>query len=238
MSHAQSEDSVSPAAAPPLAEDLAQACAGLAADPRRAAVIVDVDEVLALFVQGFRAWLEGRGYELRMERFTLFGGLFPAGGDAPVDKAEGRALFQRFFAEGCGELEVTPGAVESLAALSRRAQVVVLTAAPQASRPLRAAWLKAQGLDYPLVVNDGMVKGAAVKAMAQAVRGPAAFVDDLLPNLDSVAQEAPQVARFQLVADPALRPLAPAAPERHTRIDTWPELARAIEAQLFGAAPG
>ena len=219
-----------------MPEDLAQACAGLAADPRRAAVIVDVDEVLALFVQGFRGWLGGCGYELRMERFSLFGGLFPAGGEAPVDKVEGRALLQRFFAEGCGALEVTPDAVDALARLAERAQVVVLTAAPEASRTLRAAWLKAQGLDYPMVVNDGAVKGAAVRAMADAVRGPVAFVDDLLPNLDSVAEHAPQVRRFQLVADPALRPLAPCAPDRHPRIDTWPELARAIAAALFGDA--
>lgn len=237
MSHAQSEDSVSPPAAP-VPADLAQACAGLAADPRRAAVIVDVDEVLALFVQGFRAWLERHGYELRMERFTLFGGLFPAGGEAPVDKVEGRALLERFFAQGCGELEVAPDAVDALARLSRRAQVVVLTAAPECARPLRAAWLKAQGLDYPMVVNDGAVKGEAVRAMADAAGGPVAFVDDLLPNLDSVAERAPGVRRFQLVADPALRPLAPAAPDRHTRIDAWPELADAIEAALFGDAPG
>ena len=237
MSHAQSEDSVSPEPSPPLPEDLAQACAGLAADRRRAAVIEDVDEVLALFLQGCRAGGPARGYELRMPRGTVWGGLAPPGGEAPVDKAEGRKLFHRFFAEGCGELEVTPNAVEALARLSRRAQVVVLTAAPQASRDLRAGWLKTRGLDYPLVVNDGAVKGAAVRALAEAVRGPVAFVDDLLPNLDSVEREAPQVRRFQLVADPALRPLAPAAPDRHVRIDTWPELARAIEAELFGA-PG
>lgn len=233
MSHAQSEDSVSPAF-PSAPEDLAQACAGLAADPRRAAVIVDVDEVLALFVQGFRAWLAPLGYELRMERFSLFGGLFPAGGEAPVDKVEARALLQRFFGEGCGELAVTPDAVEALGRLSHRAQVVVLTAAPLASRALRAGWLKSRGFDYPLVVTDGVAKGAAVRAMADCVRGPAAFVDDLMVNLDSVEQAAPQVRRYQLVADPALRPLAPSAPDRHTRIDTWPELARAIEAELFG----
>ena len=218
-----------------MADDLAAACAGLAADPRRAAVIVDVDEVLALFVQGFRRWLAPHGVELRMERFGLFANMFPAGAEAPLGKAAGQALFARFFEDACGELEIAPGGPDALAGLARRAQVVVLTAAPESARPRRAAWLAAQGLDYPLVFSDGL-KGDAVAALAQAAGGPVAFIDDLLPNLDSVAQAAPQVSRFQLVADPALRPLAPADPERHTRIDSWPELARAIEAELFGAA--
>jgi len=64
--------------------------------------------------------------------------------------------------------------------------------------------------------------------MAAMTRGKAAFVDDLLPNLDSVATSAPAVATFQMVADERLRPLAFTAPERHARIDDWDELAVAI----------
>jgi hypothetical protein len=59
-----------------------------------------------------------------------------------------------------------------------------------------------------------------------------AFVDDLLPNLESVATEAPQVRRFQMVADHRLRPLAPTAPDRHPRMDEWSELGPAIAASL------
>ncbi len=62
--------------------------------------------------------------------------------------------------------------------------------------------------------------------------GRAAFIDDLLPNLDSVAETAPAVATFQMIADHRLRPLAFAAPERHPRIDDWEELARAIAAAI------
>ena len=235
MSHAHPQDSVSPSAlVTGRAEDLATACTGLARDPRRAVVIVDVDEVLALFVQGFARYLEARGHELRMERFALFSNIYPAGAAEPADRAAGQALFASFFAEGCGELEPAPGGSAALAALSRRAQVVILTAAPEPARLHRAAWLKAQALDYPLVFSPGL-KGDHVRVLAEAAGGPAAFVDDLLPNLESVAEAAPQVRRYQLVADPALRPLAPAAPERHSRVDSWPELARVIEADLFPA---
>ncbi len=59
------------------------------------------------------------------------------------------------------------------------------------------------------------------------------FIDDLLPQLESVAASAPGVGRFQMVADERLRPLAPSAPDRHIRIDHWPTLKTAIEARLF-----
>jgi len=58
--------------------------------------------------------------------------------------------------------------------------------------------------------------------------GRSAFVDDLIPNLDSVAEYSPTTATFQHVADLRLRPLAPRS-ERHPRIDDWAELGEAIE---------
>jgi hypothetical protein len=81
------------------------------------------------------------------------------------------------------------------------------------------------------VVGSGP-KGPAVAAIAALTRGRAAFVDDLLPNLDSVAAEAPHVARFQTVADARLRPFAFCAPDRHPRIDDWDELGKAIAAAI------
>jgi hypothetical protein len=36
-----------------------------------------------------------------------------------------------------------------------------------------------------------------------------------------------------MVSDERLRPLAPSAPDRHARIDHWPDLKTAIEARLF-----
>ena len=78
-----------------------------------------------------------------------------------------------------------------------------------------------------MIVNIGP-KGPAVAAIKAMTSGRAAFIDDLLPNLDSVAKEAPAVATFQMVADERLRPLALAAPDRHPRIDDWAELGPAI----------
>ena len=72
----------------------------------------------------------------------------------------------------------------------------------------------------------------AVTRLAQQVTRPVAFVDDLLSNLDSVAEHAPRIARFQSVADPRLRAMAPARLDYHTRIDDWSALSTAIEAHI------
>lgn len=201
--------------------------------PDRPLLIVDVDEVLGLFMHGFGRFVAGRGYELRLERFALFQNLYRAGEREPVDLATGRILFDDFFRFGAEDMEPAPHAVESLTRLARGAHIVVLTNAPGHAREPRGRWLARHGIDFPLVINEGP-KGAAVAALAARTRGPAAFVDDLLPNLDSAAEAAPAVRRFQLVADERLRLLAPAAPERHRRIDHWPTLADELEAVLAG----
>ena len=200
----------------------------VALDPARPLAIIDVDEVLALFVQGFRAWLAPRGVSLRMETFALFGNMHEGG--AVVDKVRSKALLDGFFAEGCGEIEPAPGAIDGLAALSDFAQVVILTNAPEAARAHRVAWMARHGLAYPLILNEGP-KGPAVAVLSSRVQARSMFVDDILSNLDSVAEAAPSVERYQMVADADLRRMAPASP-RHTRIDQWPDLVAAAERAL------
>jgi phosphoglycolate phosphatase-like HAD superfamily hydrolase len=202
---------------------------GLATD--RPLVIVDVDEVLGLFIRGFAAFLEGRGYEFRLDRFALFQNIYRPGAAEHLELAEGRGLYDDFFRTGCGEIEPTPGAVEALTRLSRRAEILILSNAPAEAEPLRRAWLKRHGLAHPLILNVGP-KGPVTAALTAQTAGRTAFVDDLLPNLDSVAEHAAGTATFQHVADERLRPLAPSAPDRHRRIDDWAELATAIEAAV------
>lgn len=217
------------------AQDLREAVAHLRARAPVPVAVIDVDEVLGLFVQGFDRWLRGRGHELRMTSFRLFGNIFAVDADEPADKEDAKRLFDLYFAQGCGKMEPAPGAVDALARVAERAAVVILTNAPEASRVLRGDWLRRHGLPYPLIVNAGP-KGPPVRALAEAAGGPAAFVDDLLPNLDSVAEHAPAVARFQLVADPALRPMAPAS-DTHPRVDDWAALEPLLERALFPSPP-
>lgn len=191
-------------------------------------MIVDVDEVLGLFMKGFGGFLAERGYDFRIDRFALFQNIYPAGGSQHIDLETGRALFDDFFATHCAEIEPAPGAVAALGRLNRRAEILILSNAPPQAERLRGEWLKKHGLVHPLILNSGP-KGPITAGLVAQTPQRTAFVDDLLPNLDSVAEHAPATATFQHVADERLRPLAPAAPERHPRIDDWAELAAAIE---------
>jgi hypothetical protein len=204
---------------------------GLGIDPHRPLLVVDVDEVLGLFMAGFGSFLEGRGLEFRVERFALFQNIYRPGEAQHLEIAEGKRHFDDFFRYGAGDIEPSPGAAKALRALAARASVVILSNAPAQARLSRARWLGRHGLDYPLVLSSGP-KGPLTAAMAARTAGPTAFVDDLLSNLDSVAESAPAAARFQHVADARLRPFAPSAPERHTRIDDWAELHDAITAAI------
>ena len=189
-----------------------------------------------MFMRGFERFLGGHGLEMRIDRFALFQNIFRPGEAEHLDVAAGRALFDKFFEADVEHIDPAPGAAEALKALAGEASVVILTNAPGHSREPRARWLIKHGFDYPLVVNSGL-KGPPVRALTAMTAGRAAFIDDLLPNLESVAADAPAVARFQLVADERLRALAPMAPERHPRIDDWEELGRAIAAAIRSARP-
>ncbi|MGH6911862.1 MAG: hypothetical protein ACREEG_16875, partial [Phenylobacterium sp.] len=174
----------------------------------RPLVIVDVDEVLGLFMQGFGKFLESRGFEFRVDRFALFQNIYRPGASEHLDLAEGRKLFDDFFRTGCGEIEPAPGAVEALAALSRRAEILILSNAPADAERLRGQWLRRHGLPQALILNTGP-KGPITAALVAQTDQRTAFIDDLIPNLDSVADHSPATATFQHVADLRLRPLAP-----------------------------
>lgn len=201
---------------------------GLSAE--RPLVLVDVDEVLGLFMQGFGDFLAGRGLEMRIERFALFQNIYRPGAVEHLDVAEGRALFDAFFAGHCHEIEPAPGAIDALNRLAGAAEILILSNAPADAERLRTQWLRKHGLVHPLVLNTGP-KGPVAAALVEQTPHPTAFVDDLLPNLDSVAEHSPRTATFQHVADLRLRPFAPRS-ERHPRIDDWRELGEAIEAAI------
>ena len=198
----------------------------------RPLVIVDVDEVLGLFMKGFGGFLDERGYDFRVDRFALFQNIYARGAAEHLDLESGRALFDEFFGTRCHDLEPAPGAVEALTRLHRRAEILILSNAPAQAEQLRGQWLVKHGLPHPLVLSSGP-KGPITAGIVAQTAQRTAFIDDLLPNLDSVAEHSPSTATFQHVADERLQPLAPSAPERHPRIDDWSELSAAIEAAVL-----
>ena len=220
----QSHHILKPALTAEVALDAATEPNQVVIDPTRPLLIVDVDEVLGLFMHGFGRFLGTRGYEFRMDRFALFQNIFAPGASEHLDVADRPGvLFDDFFRFACDDMEPAPGAIQALAELSKGATIVALTNAPDHAREPRTRWMVQHDMDYPLLINSGP-KGKAVAALAERTTAPVAFVDDLLGNLDSVAAEAPRVHRFQMVADPRLRDMAPTAPDRHPRIDDWTAL--------------
>ncbi len=199
--------------------------------PAAPLLIVDVDEVLARFMGGFERFIARQGYEMRIDRFALFQNLYRPGEAEHVDFQTGKALFDQFFYDGADDLDPVEGAADALAALSRQAGVIILTNAPAHALESRTGWLTKHGFDYPMLLHSGL-KGPTIAEMAGRTAGPAAFIDDLLPNLESSAESAPAVSRFQIIADARLRPYAPTAPDRHGLHEDWatlgPALARAI----------
>ena len=200
---------------------------GLSVDPATPMLILDVDEVLAMFMLGFERFVGRHGLEMRITRFALFENLYRIGESDPIDLAYGHTLFDAFFDTEGDDIDPAVGASHAVERLSRDATVLILTNAPDKSRRARERWLAKHGFPYPLIINSGP-KGAAVAALSARTHAPVAFVDDLLPNLESVAQRAPSVHRFQMVADERLRPFAYSDATRHPRIDHWPTLAEAI----------
>lgn len=198
----------------------------------RPLVLVDVDEVLGLFMQGFGDFLATHGLEMRIDRFALFQNIYRPGASEHLDLAEGKKLFDAFFAGHCHNLEPAPGAIDALNRLADHAEILILSNAPADAERLRTAWLRKHGLKHPLVLNSGP-KGPIAAGLTAQTHHRTAFIDDLLPNLDSVAEHSPATATFQHVADLRLRDHAPRS-ERHQRIDDWRELGEAITRAIRG----
>jgi len=195
--------------------------------PAAPLLIVDVDEVLAHFMAGFERYVGRHGYEMRIDRFALFQNLYRPGEADHIDFETGKALFDDFFRHGADDLDPVEGAADALATLSQRAGVVILTNAPAHALESRTGWLSKHGFDYPMILHSGL-KGPTIAGLAARTAGPAAFIDDLLPNLESSAESAPAVARFQIIADQRLRPFAPTVPDRHDLHEDWTTLGPAL----------
>ena len=71
-------------------------------DPAAPLVVVDVDEVLAMFVHGFERFLGGHGLEMRIDRFALFQNIYRPGETEHLDVSAGRELFEIFFETDVG----------------------------------------------------------------------------------------------------------------------------------------
>ena len=200
--------------------------------PGRPLLAVDADEVLVYLAEHLARYLPTIGFRMRLTQYQLEGSIFPADSGIPVPFDDCLRLIDRFFDDETLNQQALPGAVEALARLSERVQVVVLTNVPRHARDLRRRNLAALGMDYPMVENAGG-KGRALFWMAAHADAPVAFIDDSLKQHESAARRAPEVTRVHFVGASHLRRILPESPAAHHRVEGW----EACEAVLSRILP-
>ena len=189
----------------------------------RPLIISDCDEVLMHMVAPFRVWLD----ELHGIHFDFTIGFERAlrhkdSGD-PVERARIWTLLHAFFVTEMHRQTPIAGAVEAMARLSQRADIIIVTNIAEELGEARAAQIHAHGLPYPVIGNGrGKGKGPTVARLIAERKPPITFfLDDLATNISSVAHDAPQVWRLQMVGEPEMAPHVEIAREAHARIDDW-----------------
>lgn len=200
-------------------------------DPTRPLIICDADEVLLQFLAGLERFMERQNFYLDLSSFRIHGNVKHRDTHQPADDEAVTNLIAAFFENDTRHLEPVTGAADALRQLSRRAQIVILSNLPETARDARIANLTGHGMPYPVVAGKGP-KGPVVRDLIGSHSPPIVFIDDLPPNISSVAKETPHVRRLHFIADPRLARLMPASPDAHTRIDDWPSAAAWIHGVL------
>ena len=198
----------------------------------RPLIISDCDGVLLHFCQPFAAYLaQVHGMDLRLDSYALAGNVRDASG-ALVPQSAFPALLEGFFKDHMHAQTPLPGAVNALARLADRCDVVVLTNVRDHHVDPRTRELARLGMPYRVIGNQGP-KGPPIRALLDDYRPTAAvFIDDIPQHHGSVAGLVPQVHRLHMVGEHALRHLVPHAQDAHARIDLWDEALPHIESLL------
>jgi hypothetical protein len=212
--------------------DIGTAIRGLTAG--RPLIIVDADEVLLRFVDGFDRFLGERGLYLDLGTYRLHGNVKRRDDSVSVLDVEVTALLEEFRTE-LDALESVAGACEALSKLAHRADIVVLSNISALQAPARRRNLDALGLAFPLVCNSGP-KGAAAQALSAKAGRPIFFVDDIPQHLVSVQEAIPDALLIHLVGDARLKPILPHCPQAHLRAESWENAAQFMRSHLESTA--
>jgi hypothetical protein len=196
----------------------------------RPLLIVDADEVILRFAEGFDKFLAERDLFLDLTSYRLHGNVKRKSDRVAVLNVEVTALLDEFRAD-LDWLEQVEGAADTLRGLMPVMNVVVLSNVNEMQAPARLRNFAKHKLPVPLMVNDGP-KGPAVKALAARAARPTFFVDDIPQHHASVAETAPDVFRIHLIGDERLKALLPPSPHAHLRAENWREADRFIRAKL------
>ena len=215
-----------------LSEEISNQIETLELDPDRPLVISDADEVLLQFMRQFEIYLDRNDMWIDLSSFRLQGNIKYKGSDEAVDMTN-RNIIDDFLAAETLNFSPVEGAAEALTALSKEAQIIILTNLPLAQKSERQINLSKHGMDYPVIVGSGL-KGPAVKSLGEKINAPLFFLDDIPHNINSVAEYVPTSGRIHMIADPRLSKLIGAAEGASARIDQWQEAQAWILDKLAG----
>ncbi|USG60151.1 hypothetical protein NBZ79_13295 [Sneathiella marina] len=204
-------------------KDVLPQLAKLAIDPHRPLIISDADEVLFNFMIGLEGLLASQELYFDWSSFALTGNIRRIADKQPISQEEVGGLLSEFFEHRCIDLPAVDGAAAGLKALSKHAQIIVLSNIPPKYAHHRVTGLKDKGMDYPLIANIGS-KGEVVRHLTQGMSAPAFFIDDIPHNHSSVNIHAAHVHRLHYIADERLSALLGPAEHSHTRLYNWPEI--------------
>ena len=203
----------------------------LAAD--KPLLIVDADEVILRFADGFDRFLSEHGLFLDLVSYRLHGNVRRKDDRSAILDVEVTALLDEFRNE-LDWLDVVPDADTVLRDLAPLMNIVVLSNVNEAQAPARLRNFEKLNLPFALIANSGL-KGPAVKALAARASKPAFFVDDIPQHHASVAESAPEVFRIHLIGDERLKPLLPPSEHAHLRAETWRDAETFIRSKLAEA---
>lgn len=185
-------------------------------------IISDADEVLVHFAKPLELFLAEHGMSISFTSYKLFGNVRYNADNKPVPKKTVFELLQGFFQEKVHTCPPVANVGAALDRLSKNYQIVILSNTPFSAKNLRKTSLEENGINFPLITNEGH-KGVAVRKLADKANAPTVFLDDIPHHHTSVAQNAPNVHRIHFVADRRLARLLPPADHSHARIDNWLE---------------
>lgn len=192
----------------------------IAIDPNKPVILCDADEVLVYFVRPFEEHLGNCGFYINLSSYSLFGNIRDIKTDAPASEDVCKGLLTSFF-DTCVELcPPVAGAERALKNLAVHAQIIVLSNVPAKGRKGREQSLRAQGMPYRVIANEGP-KGPAVQSLLHEHKSLAFFIDDIASHHKSVSKHAPHVRRIHFVADPRLGALIDKAEHAHARLNDW-----------------
>lgn len=194
----------------------------------RPLIVCDIDEVVLEFVTPFQNFLKSGGWELLPRSFRLHGNIVQLGSREPVPDTMVPTLLEDFFLAQDEWQTPASTVAETLADLSSDADIVFLTAMPPRHTEVRRKLLDRHGLSaYPLLATEAP-KGPVVKRLHDARDVPVAFIDDILRNLESVREHAPDCLLIRLMANAEFLAMAPAPTAGITSAKNWDDAARVI----------